>query len=313
MFADTYRKVVKFSSLITFAVCYKLLPSLLTMTRGSGSSCWVLRIALISTGLNTDPISNLTSIVDIIPLKDIYSQNLYTFAAILLSGGLMNITIKLSGHILFPSLSASSAFKGYVESILKLRRAGNSLFIVVGGGEPIRYYIRIARENGLDESSCDQVGIAATHINAKIFARALGKPACQLVPTDFDELDEAISTDKIVVMGGLQPGQSTNAVAALLAERSNSKLLINTTNVDGIYDSDPKRNPKAKRFDRISISEVAKILDKTGMRAGEYDLLDHVAIKIISRSRITTRIIDGSDPRNILKAVSGRIGTTIVP
>ncbi|HIH50649.1 MAG: UMP kinase [Candidatus Micrarchaeaceae archaeon] len=225
----------------------------------------------------------------------------------------MNITIKLSGHILFPSLNASSAFKGYVESILRLRKAGNALFIVVGGGEPGRYYIRIARENGLDESSCDQVGIAATHINARIFARALGSEACQLIPTDFSELDEAISTDKIVVMGGLQPGQSTNAVAAVLAERSNSKLLINTTNVDGIYESDPKKNPRAKRFDKISIGEVEKILDKMGARAGEYDLLDHVAIRIISRSRITTKIIDGSNPKNILKAVEGRIGTTIVP
>jgi uridylate kinase len=99
----------------------------------------------------------------------------------------------------------------------------------------------------------------------------------------------------------------------VLAERSNSKLLINTTNVDGIYESDPKKNPRAKRFDKISIGEVEKILDKMGARAGEYDLLDHVAIRIISRSRITTKIIDGSNPKNILKAVEGRIGTTIVP
>ncbi len=143
-------------------------------------------------------------------------------------------------------------------------------------------------------------------------SQGAGKYACQLIPTDFNELDVAISTDKIVVMGGLQPGQSTNAVAAVLAERSNSKLFINTTNVDGLYDSDPKKNPHAKKFDRISISEVGKILDRAGTRAGEYDLLDHVAIKIISRSGITTKIVDGSDPKNILKAVEGRIGTTIV-
>ncbi len=178
---------------------------------------------------------------------------------------------------------------------------------------PGRYYIRIARENGLDESSCDQVGIAATRINAKIFARALGNSASQLIPTDFDELDEAISTDKIVVMGGLQPGQSTNAVAAVLAERSESKLFINTTTVDGLYDSDPKTNPHAKKLDRVSISEVARILDKSGVKAGEYELMDHVAIKIIRRSGITTKIIDGRDPKNILKAIEGKIGTIITP
>lgn len=225
----------------------------------------------------------------------------------------MNITIKLSGHILFPSLGSSPLFNGYVKSILALKKQNNNLFLVVGGGEPARYYIRIARENGLDESSCDQVGIAATAINAKIFARALGRYACQSIPTDFNSLDEAISTDKIVVMGGLQPGQSTNAVAAVLAERSGSKLFINTTTIDGIYDSDPRHNSKAKMFHKIRIAEVGKILDKVGARAGEYDLLDHVAIKLIQRSGILTKIVNGNDPKNILRAINGNIGTTIVP
>lgn len=225
----------------------------------------------------------------------------------------MNITIKLSGHIIFPSLSATSKFKGYIDCIKAVKELGHNPFIVMGGGEPVRYYIKIARENGMDESTCDQMGIAVTNINAKIFARALGDVACQFVPTDFDMLDQAISTGKIVVMGGLQPGQSTNAVAALLAERSGSKLLINTTTVDGLYDSDPNSNPKAKKLTKVSIKEVAKILDKSGTKAGEYQLLDQVAIKIIERSGIVTKIIDGKDPQNILKSINGGIGTTIMP
>jgi len=225
----------------------------------------------------------------------------------------MNITIKISGHIIFPSLSSTSKFKGYVDCIKAVKELGHTPFIVMGGGEPARYYIRIARENGMDESTCDQMGIAVANINAKIFARALGDIACQFIPTDFDMLDHAISTGKIVVMGGLQPGQSTNAVAAVLAERSASKLFINTTTVDGMYDSDPKKNPKAKKLTKISIKEVAKILDLSGARAGEHELLDQVAIKIIERSGIITKIIDGKDPKNILKSINGGIGTTILP
>ena len=226
---------------------------------------------------------------------------------------ILKITIKISGHILFPKLGAENLLKSYVEVVKELKRMGHSPFIVVGGGEPARFYINMARENGSDESSCDQVGIAVANLNAKVFARALGDEACQFVPSNSDELDKAISTGKIVVMGGLQPGQSTNAVSGVLAERTGSKLLINTTTVDGVYSGDPRKDPAAKKYSKIRIEELRKILDRAGSRAGEYDLLDPVALKIIERSGIVTKIIDGKDPKNILRAIDEDIGTTIIP
>jgi uridylate kinase len=225
----------------------------------------------------------------------------------------LNVTIKLSGHILFPKLGSTPDIKGYVKVIRELKKMGHNPFVVVGGGEPARFYINMARENGSDESSCDQVGIAVANLNAKILARALGDDACQFVPRDSDELDKALSTGKIVVMGGLQPGQSTNAVSGVLAERSGSKLLINTTTVDGVYSGDPRKDPSAKKYSKIKIGELRKILDKAGTRAGEYDLLDPVALKIIERSGIITKVIDGREPKNILRAIEEDIGTTILP
>jgi uridylate kinase len=142
----------------------------------------------------------------------------------------------------------------------------------------------------------------------------MGEEACQFVPTNADELDKALSTGKVVVMGGLQPGQSTNAVACILAERSGSKLLINTTTVDGVYSGDPKKDRSAKKYSKITVAELTKILVGLGGKAGEYDLLDPVALKIIQRSKIITKMIDGSDPKNILRAIKGEdVGTTIVP
>jgi uridylate kinase len=226
----------------------------------------------------------------------------------------LNVTIKLSGHVLFPSLTAKPDIKSYVKSIREVKALKHNPFVVLGGGEPARYYIKIARENGADESTCDQIGIAIANINAKIFIRAMGEEACQFVPTNADELDKALSTGKVVVMGGLQPGQSTNAVACILAERSGSKLLINTTTVDGVYSGDPKKDGSAKKYSKITVAELTKVLAGLGSKAGEYDLLDPVALKIIQRSKIITRIIDGSDPKNILRAIKGEdIGTTIVP
>ena len=226
----------------------------------------------------------------------------------------MNVTIKLSGHILFPSLAAKPDIKSYVKCIKEISGMGHKPSLVIGGGAPARHYITIARENGADESTCDQIGIAIANLNAKLFVRALGDYACQFVPTNLDELDKALSTGRVVIMGGLQPGQSTNAVASILAERSSSKLLINTTTVDGIYTGDPKKDRSVKKFTKITITELAQILADLGSRAGEYDLLDPVALKIIQRSKITTKVIDGSDPKNILRAIKGEdIGTTIVP
>lgn len=226
----------------------------------------------------------------------------------------MKVTIKLSGHILFPSLEVQPNFKPYADVIKEIKSLGHLPYVVVGGGAPARYYIRLAREQGADESTCDQIGITIANLHAEILAYALGEDACPFVPRDFSELGLALSTGKIVVMGGLQPGQSTNAVSCVLAEKTGSKLIINTTDVDGVYTADPRKDPSAKLLEYVKIEELRYILDSQGARAGEYDLVDQVSIKIIQRSRITTKIINGRDPKNILRAIMGeKIGTTVLP
>ena len=72
--------------------------------------------------------------------------------------------------------------------------------------------------------------------NAAIFALA--------TPEVKNEIDSGL----IVVTGGLHPGQSTNGTAALIAEKVKATEFLNATDVDGIYDSDPNKNKKAKKF-----------------------------------------------------------------
>ncbi|MDH7555997.1 MAG: UMP kinase [Candidatus Methanosuratincola sp.] len=228
----------------------------------------------------------------------------------------MKITVKLSGHVLFPTIDTQARISEYAGIVKELVSKGHEVNVVVGGGAPARYYIQIARQQGADESTCDFVGIQIANLNAKIFSIALGDLACPFVPTNYYEMQKAKSTGKIIVMGGLQPGQSTNAVACVLAEFTHSNLLINTTTVDGVYTSDPRKDPKARRLSKVSVSELNKILESLGTKAGEYELLDPVALRIIQRSRITTKIIDGTDPTNISAAcadLESGIGTLIVP
>jgi uridylate kinase len=108
------------------------------------------------------------------------------------------------------------------------------------------------------------------------------------------------------------PGCSTDYDAALFAKAIKADLLINATNVKGVYSSDPKKNPRAKRFKKLSYEEFERIISGLEQTPGEYRLFDLKAAKLIKKARIKTLIIDGRNPKNILKAVEGKVVGTII-
>ena len=223
----------------------------------------------------------------------------------------MRIVIKIGGY-LFPSGLNIERIKNFVSVLRKLRSRGHSIVIVTGGGTNSRTYIKAARELGGDESFCDEVGIRFARLNALLLISALGDDAYPEVPENVGALKNCCQSGKIVVMGGLQPGQSTNAVAAVAAEVSGAEMLINATDVDGVYTSDPKTYPEAKRLEEVSVKQLLEMVVNEEASAGGYKLLDPVAVKIIARSRIPTVILNAEDPENIARAVDGkRIGTRV--
>jgi uridylate kinase len=132
------------------------------------------------------------------------------------------------------------------------------------------------------------------------------------VPKNLEEVAIAVASSKIVIAGGLHPGQSTNATSALIAETSKATGFVNSTDVDGIYDSDPNENPNAKLIKEITVNECMEILRDKHTEAGTYDLMDIIALKVIERSKIPTRVIR-SDVGNIRDAIDGKdIGTKII-
>lgn len=185
--------------------------------------------------------------------------------------------------------------------------------VVAGGGKVARHYIGIARGFGLDEASLDIMGIEVSRLNAKLLIAALGRKAHPGVPADLEQVTDAAAKGKIVVTGGLHPGQSTNATAALIAEKVGAKRFVNATDVDGIYDSDPRSNKKARLFKEITTKQCRELLGGENSMAGGYDLMDIVALKVIERSRIPTVVLR-SEPA-VIKGVilAGKAsGTQIV-
>jgi uridylate kinase len=110
----------------------------------------------------------------------------------------------------------------------------------------------------------------------------------------------------------MTPGQSNDAVAALLAEALNAQRLIRATDVDGVYDQDPQTVKNARKFDTLSYDKLLEIVQDRDQVAGGYALFDLVAARVIQRSKIPTQFIDGQDPDNIKRAIFGEHVGTIV-
>lgn len=220
------------------------------------------------------------------------------------------VVIKLSGRVF--SGDTGSEIKKYAKMLAEISSRVQPV-VVAGGGRMARHYIRIARGFGLDEASLDIMGIHVSRLNAGLLVAALGKKAHPAIPEDLEQVTQAAATGRIVVTGGLHPGQSTNATAALIAEKVGAIRFVNATDIDGIYDSDPRSNKKARMFKDITVKKCRALLGGENSMAGGYDLMDIVALKVIERSKIPTVVIM-SEPSKIKDAVlkNKAFGTRIV-
>jgi len=167
------------------------------------------------------------------------------------------------------------------------------------GGSIARSYINAVRSFDANEALCDEFGIEVSRINSKLFIARLGEFAYPQVPKSLEELSIAKLFKKILVIGGLQPGQSTTSVAVEAAEYIKADELVILTDVEGIYDKDPKKNKNAKMLTRMTYDDVQKIIiDSSGDRqaaAGEYRIFDAVSLQILKRSKIKVIVISGND------------------
>ena len=220
------------------------------------------------------------------------------------------IVIKLSGSI-FNQDTNHDSIKDYAKMLIDISNNVQPI-VIAGGGKIARHYIDLGRSLGSDEANLDIIGIEVSRLNAKLLIAALGDQAYSQVPKNLEEVAIAVASGKVVIAGGLRPGQSTNATSALIAETSKASGFVNSTDVDGIYDSDPNVNPNARLFKEITVNECMEILRAERTVAGTYDLMDIIALKVIERSKIPTRVIR-SDVGNIRDAIDGKdIGTKII-
>jgi uridylate kinase len=222
----------------------------------------------------------------------------------------MKIVISLGGSLLTRELTPEN-FKRYADVLRKLKKDGHKLVVVVGGGKVCREYRDIAKNFTSDSTLLDWIGIQATHMNAFTLIAALGKDAHPFSLRTVEEVKKNFD-DKILVCGGNLPGCSTDYDAALFAEAIKADLLINATDIDGVYSADPKKDPKAKKFDKLNYDEFERIMLQNPQVPGEYRFFDLRATRLIKKAKIKTIFVDGREPEEIVRAVEGTHHGTVV-
>ena len=230
---------------------------------------------------------------------------------IIVKGDIMKIVFALGGSVLMPKEGASvDKIKEYADVFKKIKDKNNEICIVVGGGNTARNYISVAREFA-NESFCDEIGILATRMNSMLLISALNNYAVKKVPENFKDAEIILNLNKIVVMGGTHPAHTTDAVAASLAEYIDADMLVVATNVDGVYDKDPRKYADAKKIKELTTKELLNITGSASIEAGSSTIIDPLASKIIDRAKLKTIVIEGA-PEEILKILNNTHSGTII-
>jgi uridylate kinase len=227
----------------------------------------------------------------------------------------MRVVVSVGGSVLVPDLGVNRV-EAYASVVEGLVESGHDVAAVVGGGGVAREYIGAARELGANEIELDQLGIAVTRLNARLLLAALDEEiVAPSIPEDYESAGEALHYSDVAVMGGVVPAQTTDAVAASLAEYVDADLLVYATSVPGVYSADPNEDPDAERYEELFASQLVAAISELEMNAGSSAPVDLLAAKVIQRADLDAIVLDGGDPERVRRAVEdGEFeGTRVVP
>jgi uridylate kinase len=228
------------------------------------------------------------------------------------------VLLKISGEALMGNLAYGidpAVVDSIAAEVAEVVASGVQVAIVVGGGNIFRGVQGAA--SGMERATADYIGMIATVMNAITLQDALERAGVQTrvqTAIAMQELAEPyirrrairhLEKGRVVVFGAGSgnPFFTTDTTAALRAAEIGADLLFKATKVDGIYDSDPKKNKDAKRFESLTYSHVL---------ANDLKVMDSTAISLCKDNNIPIMVFDLSTPGNVRRAVMGEAIGTIV-
>lgn len=228
------------------------------------------------------------------------------------------ILLKLSGESLSGDVNhgiSNLVLEEYAKQVVDIAAKGCETAVVIGGGNFFRGLS--GSESGFDRVKGDQMGMLATVINSLAFEGAIGKlggKAKVFTAVRMEPVGELYNRDKVtdamkngivcILSGGTgNPFFTTDTAAALRAVEIGADVLLKGTRVDGVYTSDPEKDPDARKFDNISFEEV---IDR------RLKVMDSTAFTMCHENNMPIVVFDMNKPGNLLKVVKGvEIGTLI--
>jgi uridylate kinase len=230
----------------------------------------------------------------------------------------LRILLKLSGEALGGETGTgidAGSVSDMARQIREVRELGVEVVVVIGGGNIFRGLQ--GSERGIERATGDYMGMLATVINALALQDALEK---QGVATrvqsaiTMHQVAEAfirrravrhLEKGRVVIFGGGtgNPFFSTDTAAALRANEIGAEVILKATKVDGIYDSDPKKNPSAKRYTQLSYLEALQ---------RQLKVMDSTAFSLCMDNKMPIIVFDLFKPHNLRKVVMGeKVGTLV--
>ena len=228
------------------------------------------------------------------------------------------ILLKLSGEGLMGDKSfgmSAEVIASLAKQIKEVYDAGVEVCMVVGGGNIFRGAKEASK--GMNRTVADQVGMMATVMNALYLQNALeqiGARVRVLSGLDIPEVCEHyvyrralrhLQKGRIIIFaaGTGNPYFTTDTAAALRASEMQCDVILKSTQVDGVYDSDPRKNPEAKKFDEISYDEVI---------SKQLKVMDMTAVALAQENNIPVVVFSQSAPDALMNAVTGKGEFTII-
>jgi uridylate kinase len=220
--------------------------------------------------------------------------------------------IKLSGEALAGPSGAGlngETLTGIAQDIANAARGGHEVAVVVGGGNFFRGVQGLSK--GLDRPSADAIGMLGTVMNALALEHAvasLGVPARAMSAVPMPSLCDSytrrralehIVDGRVVILGGGtgNPFFTTDTAAALRAAELDCPVLLKATNVDGVYSADPKQDPTAKRYERLTHQEAIardlRIMDTAAFALARDSGLTIIVFSILEKGSIGS-VLDGT-------------------
>jgi uridylate kinase len=214
------------------------------------------------------------------------------------------VIISLGGSIVIPEEIDVVFLKKFRSLILGHVRKGRRFIIIVGGGRTCRKYQNAAKEiTKPTQEDLDWIGIHAIRLNAHLLRMIFREIAYQVVVRHYDE--KVYTKKPVIIASAWKPGHSSDYDAVMWTKNLKAREIINLSDIDYVYDKDPKYHKDAKRFERISWKDFRKLVGST-WDPGLNKPFDPIASKEAQRLGLKVVIMNGRNLANLGNFLNGK-------